>query len=207
MLGGPTPLWFNTYTSYLLYKVKDQFSPCRQGHGKNLFSVFLCRTHLRTTHQESKEKNVLGGPTPFWVGTYTSYLLYKVQDPFKPCRQSHGQNIFFFHFLGRTSLWVTGQETQEENVVGGPTLSWVGTYTSYLLYKVQDPFRPCRQVPWPKHFFFSFFLGRTSLCVIDQEPQEENVLGGPTSLWVGTYTSYLLYKVQDPSSPCRQSHD
>ena len=39
------------------------------------------------------------------------------------------------------------------------------------------------------------FLGRTSLCFIDQETQEENLLSGPTPLWVGTYTSYLWYKV------------
>ena len=53
------------------------------------------RTSLCTTDQATQEENVLGGPTPIGVGTYTSYLLYKVQDPFSPCRQSHGQNIFF----------------------------------------------------------------------------------------------------------------
>ena len=62
-------------------------------------------------------------------------------------------------------------------------------------------------VPWPKHFFLLFqFLARTSLCFTDQETQKENVLSGPTPLWVSTYTSYLLYKVQDPFSACRQSH-
>jgi len=45
-----------------------------------------------------------------------------------------------------------------------------------------------------KTFVFSFFLGRTSLCFTDQVTQEEIVLGGPTPLWVSTYTSYLLYK-------------
>ena len=66
-------------------------------------------------------------------------------------------------------------------------------------------------VPWPKHYLFlhlfRFILKRTSLCFTDQETQEENVLGGPTPLWVSSYTSYLLYKVQDPFSACRQSHD
>ena len=57
-----------------------------------------------------------------------------------------------------------------------------------------------------KTVFFCYFLGRTSLCFTDQETHEENVLGGPTPLWVSTYTSYLLYKVQDPFSACRQSH-
>ena len=60
-------------------------------------------------------------------------------------------------------------------------------------------------VPWPKHFFLLQFLGRTSLCFTDQETQEENVLGGPTPLWVSNYTSYLLYKVPGPFSACRQS--
>ena len=62
-------------------------------------------------------------------------------------------------------------------------------------------------VPWPKQgFLLYFFLGKTSLCFTDQETQEENLLGGPTPLWVSAYTSYLLYKVQDPFSACRQSH-
>ena len=39
---------------------------------------------------------------------------------------------------------------------------------------------------------FLQFLGRTSLCLTDQKPQEGNVHGGPTPLWVSNYTSYLL---------------
>ena len=109
------------------------------------FCYFLGRSRLCFTDQETQEENVLGGPTPLWVSTYTSYLLYKVQDPFSACRQSHGQNIFFFKVLGRTTLCFTDQETQEENVLGGPTPLWVSTYTSYLLYKVQDSFSACRQ--------------------------------------------------------------
>ena len=105
----------------------------------------------------------------------------------------------------RTSLCFTGQETQEENVHGRPTHLWVGTYTSYLLYKVQDPFSACRQSHGQNIFSLYLSLGRTSLCFTDQETQEENVLRGPTPLWVSTYTSYLLYKVQDLFSACRQS--
>ena len=380
VLGGPTPFWVSSYTSYLLYKVQDPFSACRQSQGQNIFFQFLGRTSLCFTDQETQEENVLGGPTPFWVSSYTSYLLYKVQDPFSPCRQSHDKNIFsifredqsllhrpknsgrecarwtnsllgqvlhqlspvqssrsiqtmqtvpwpkhffllnffrgpvfasqtkklrkrmclmdqlpigsvltpavsctkfkihlahadspmaktlvvffsifredqsllhrprnsgrecawwtnslvgqflhqlspvqssrsiqtmqtvpcpklafFFQFLGRTRLCFTDQETQQENVLGGPTPFWVSSYTSYLLYKVQDPFSACRQSQGQNIFFQ--FLGRTSLCFTDQETQEENVLGGPTPFWVSSYTSYLLYKVQDPFSPCRQSHD
>jgi len=106
-------------------------------------------------------------------------------------------------FLGGTSLCFTDQETQEENIFGGPTLSRVSTYISYLLYKVKDPFSPCRQFPG-QSIYFEVFLGRTSLCFTDQEIQEENMLSRPTPLWVSTYTSYLLYKVQDPFSSCRQ---
>ena len=108
--------------------------------------------------------------------------------------------------LGRTSLCFTDQETQEENLLGGPTPLWVSTYTSYLLYKVQDPFSACKQSHGRNRVSSITFLGRTSLCFTDQETLEENRLGGPTPFWVSTYTSYLLYKVQDPFSACRQSH-
>ena len=171
------------------------------------FFNFLGRTSLCFIDHETQEENVLGGPTPLWVSTYTSYLLYKVQVPFSACRQSHDQNDFFyFNFLGTTSLCFTDQETQEKNVLGGPTPLWVSIYTSYLLYKVQDPFSACRQSHDQNVFFYFNFLGMTSLCFADQETQEKNVLGGPTPLWVSIYTSYLLYKVQDPFSACRQSH-
>ena len=159
---------------------------------------FLVRSSLCLTDQETQEENVLGGPTPLRVSSHTSYLLYKVQDLFSACRQSHGQNI---KFLVRTSLCFIDQETQEEHVLGGPTPLWVSSYTSYLLYKVQDLFSACRQ----SHGQNIKFLVRTSLCFTDQETQEENVLGGPTPLWVSSYTNYLLYKVQDPFSTCRQS--
>ena len=106
-------------------------------------------------------------------------------------------------FVARTSLCFTDQETQEENMHGGPTPLWGSNSTSHLLYKVQDPFSACTQ-PICETFFPPLqFLVRTSLCFTDQETQEEHTLGGPTPLWVSTYTSYLLYKVQDPFSACR----
>ena len=81
--------------------------------------LFVGRTSLCFADQETQEENVLGGPTPLWVGTYISYLLYKVQDPLSACRQSHGQNIIYCSiFLRKTSLCFTDQETQEENVLG-----------------------------------------------------------------------------------------
>ena len=115
----------------------------------------------------------------------TPALLYKVQDPFSTCRQSYAQNSFILHFLERTSLCFTDQETQKENVLGGPTPLWVSTYTSYLLYKVQDPFSTCRQ-SYAQNSFILHFLERTSLCFTDQETQKENVLGWTNSL-VGQY--------------------
>ena len=97
MLRGPTPLWVSTYTSYLLYKVQDPFSACRQSHAHNFFppSIFLGRTSLCFTDQETQKENVLSGPTPLWVSTYISNLLYKVQDPFSAYRQPYGQKTFF----------------------------------------------------------------------------------------------------------------
>ena len=52
---------------------------------------------------------MLGGPTPLWVSSHTSYLLYKVPDPFSACRQSHDQNIllFFFPFFKRGPVFAS----------------------------------------------------------------------------------------------------
>ena len=97
---------------------------------------------------------------------------------------------FLFNFLRGTSLCLTDQETQEENVLGGPTPLWVSSYISYLLYKVQDPFSTCRLSHSQNRLSFQFFLGRTSLCFPDQETQEGDLLdGGLTSLWASFYTS------------------
>ena len=86
------------------------------------------------------------------------------------------------------------------------TNSLVGQYLHQLsLLQSSRSIQRMQTVSWPR-LSFSIFLGRTSLCLTDQETQEENVLGGPTPLWVSSYTSYLLYKVQDPFSACRQSH-
>ena len=46
--------------------------------------------------------------------------------------------------------------------------------------------------PSAKTFFLLQLLGGTSLFFTDQQTHEENVLGGPTPLWVSSYTSYLL---------------
>ena len=75
-----------------------------------------------------------GEPTPLWVSTYTSYLLYKVQDPFIACRKSISRNIVSFSLsLREDQSLLHRPRTQEENVHGGPTSLWVRTYTRYLL--------------------------------------------------------------------------
>ena len=43
-------------------------------------------------------------------------------------------------------------------------------------------------------YYLLKFLWRSSLCFTDHQTEEENVHGGPTPLWVSSYTSYFLYK-------------
>ena len=266
--GEPTPLRVSTYTSYLLYKVQDPFSACRQSHGRNIFFLFrfhggpvfasqtkklrkrigmvdqlppgsvltpaisctkfkiysahadspmaetfffllqfLGKTSLCFTDQETQEENTHGGPTPFWVSTYTSYLLYKVQDPFSACRQSHGRNIFFlFRFHGGPVFASQTKKLRKrigmvDQLPPGSVLTPAISCTKFKIYSAHA------DSPMAETFFFLLqFLGKTSLCFTDQETQEENTHGGPTPFWVSTYTSFLLYKVQDPFSACRQSH-
>ena len=138
-------------------KLKIHSAPANSPMAKTRFLSlhFFVRTSLCFTDQETQEENVLGGPNPLWVSAYTSYLLYKAHDPFSTGRQSHGQTRLVFLFLGRTSPCFTDQEAQEENEHGGPTPLWVSAYTSYLLYKAQDPL--VQTVPWPKHFLLLYF--------------------------------------------------
>ena len=175
---------------------------------KHFFPLqILRRTSLCFTDQETQEENTHGGPTPFWVSTYHQLSLAQSSRSIQRMQTVPWPKRFFpLQILEKTSLCFTDQETQEENRHGGPTPSWVSTYTSYLLYKVQDLFSACRQSHGRNVFFLLQFLGKTSLCFTDQETQEENTHGGPTPFLVSTYTSYLLYKVQDPFSACRQSH-
>ena len=76
-------------------------------------------------------------------------------------------------------LSLTDQETQEENVLSGPT----PLLPCYLLYKVQDPFSACGE-SYGQNIFFYFFnvLGRfvcdsqtkrlrNRMCLVDQLPR------------------------------------
>ena len=115
--------------------------------------------------------------------------------------------FFSFFFFSRQDQFLHHRPRALERECVWLTNSLLGGYVHQLsLVQSSRSIQPMQTVPWSKQFFFSFFLGRTSLCVTDQETQEEFVLGRPTPFWVGTYTSYLLYKVQDPFSPCTQSH-
>ena len=229
-----------------------------------LLLQFLGRTSLCFTDQQTQEENKLGGLTPLWVSSYPSSLLYKAQDLFSACRQSHGQNISSSSSILREDQSLLHRSTNAGREQAWWTNSLVGQFLHQLsLVQSSRSIQRMQTVPWPKHFFlFNFyrgpvfasqtkklrkrmclvnqlpcgsgltpaisctkikiysahadspmakivlllqFLGRTSLCFTDQETQEENVLGGPTPLWIGSYTSYLLYKAQDLFSACMQT--
>ena len=87
------------------------------------FTIFKVRTSLCLKDQETQEKNVLGGPSPLWVSSYTSYLLYKVQDSAHADSPITNTFNLLHNFLVGTSLCFTDQETQEENMLGGPAPS------------------------------------------------------------------------------------
>ena len=168
---------------------------------------FWERTSLCFTDQKTQEEIVHGGPTPFRVSTYTSYLLYKAQDPFSACRQSISRNILPFSFLlrGDQSLLHRPRKSGRECAWWTflPCGSVLTPAISCTKFKIHPAHADC---PLAKKLFLSLqFLERTSLCFTHQETQEENDLGGPTPLWVSTYTSYLFHKVQVPFSACRQS--
>ena len=258
MLGKPTPLWFGSYTSYLLYKDQDLFSACRQSHGQNSSSSSIFREDKSLLHRPRNS----GRECAWWTNSLVGRFLHQLSLAQSSRSIQHMQTVpwpkqFFFNFsggplfasqtkklrkrmclvaqlpcgsvptpaisctklkiysahadspmaktflliqfLGRTSLCFTDQQTQEENKLDGLTPLWVSSYPSYLLYKAQDLFSACRQ---------SHGQNRTSLCFTNQQTHEENVRGGPTPLWVSSYTSYLLYKAQELFSACscRQSY-
>ena len=118
--------------------------------------------------------------------------------------QSQGRNFFRFPLIFREDQSLLRRPRDSGRECAWWTNSLVGQYLHQpSLVKSTTFIQRMQTVPRPKHFFLLLqFLGRTSLCFIDQETQEENVHGGPTPLWVSTYTSHLLYKAQDPFSAC-----
>ena len=126
---------------------------------KTLFSfcLILGRTSLCFTDQETQEENVLSGPTPLWVGIYTSYFLYKVQDPFRACRQSHGQNILFFVFDFREDKSLLHRPRNSGRECAQWTNSLVSQYLHQLsLVQSSRSIQRMQIAPSPKHI---------SLCV------------------------------------------
>ena len=147
-----------------------------------------------------------GGPTPFWVSTYTSYLLYKVQDPFSACRESITRNVLSFSLVLRGDQSLLHRPRKSGRECAWWTNSLLGQYLHQLSLAQSSRSIQRMQISLAKTLFPSLqFLERTSLCFTHQETQEDNGLGGPTPLWVSTYTSYLFHKVQDPCSAYRQS--
>ena len=158
-------------------------SPMPKAFNNFFFQVFSERTSLRFTDQESQKENVLSGPTPLWVSSYTSYRLYKVQDPFSACRQSHGQSIYQF------LLW--GLFREDQSLPHGPrnsgrvcawwTNSLVGQFLHQLsLVQSSRSIQRMQTVPWPKFSFSIFKRGpvfasqikklRKRMCLVDQLP-------------------------------------
>ena len=120
---------------------------------------FLGRTSLCFIDQETQEENVHDGLTPLWVSTYTSYLLYKVQDPFNACRQSHGQNTFSFPLIFREDQSLLHRPRNSGRECAWWTNSLVGQYLHQLSLVQSSRSIQCMQtLPWPNTFSFSFIF-------------------------------------------------
>ena len=208
--GRECAWWTNSLVGQYIHQLSlEQSSRCRQSHGQDIFllSFFSGGTSLCFTDQETQEENVHTWWTNSLVGQYLNQLSLAHSSRSIQSMQTvpWPKQFFFSFFLGRRGLFFADQETQKENVLGGPTPLRVSntpaiSCTKFKIHSVHA------DSPMAKTVFSSVFSGRTSLCFTNQETQEENMLGGPAPLWVKTYTSYLLYKVQDPFSTCRQSH-
>ena len=124
-----------------------------------------------------------------------------------PCKQFHDQNILLFFsrpVLASPNKTFGNRMCLVDQLPCGSVLTPAISCTKFKIHSahVDSPMAETFN-----NFFLQVCLGRTSLCFTDQETQEENVLSGPTPFWFSSYTSYLLYKVQDPFSACRQSYD
>ena len=80
----------SSYTSYLL-KLKINSVHAESPMAKTFDNLCLRDFSYGRPLFASKTKNVHSGRSGWLVSFHTSYLLYKVQDPFSACRQS--QNI------------------------------------------------------------------------------------------------------------------
>jgi len=95
------------------------------------------------------------------------------------------------------SLCITGQETQEENLLGG-TNPFTGQSLHPSPVQSSRSIQRMKTVQAPRQvLIFHLFLMGPSLGLTDHETQEENLLGG-TNPFTGQfyYPIYLLYKAQ-----------
>ena len=116
----------------------------------------LARTSLCFTDQETQEENMHGRPTPLWVSTYTSYLLYKVHDLFSARRQSISPNFYFSqNFREDQSMLHRPRNSGREYAWW--TNSLVGQYLNQLtLVQSSRSIQHMQTAHLPKHFFFLF---------------------------------------------------
>ena len=114
---------------------------------------FRGRTSLCFTDQETQEENVHGGPAPLWVSIFTSYLLYKVQDPFSACRQSISRNIVSFSLILREDQSLLHKPRNSGRECAWWTNALVGQYLHQLsLVQSSRSIQRMQTAPWPKHF-------------------------------------------------------
>ena len=131
-------------------------------------------------------------PAPLWAGSYTQYLLYKVQDPFSACRQSNCSETYF-DIVSAIWMWDQSMLHRSRNARGefaggggGGTSSIVGRFL-HPISPVQSS-RSIQRMQTAQLFLNRIlilcrqFACRTSLCFTDQETQEENFQGGTSSL-------------------------
>ena len=138
-------------------------------------------------------------PTPLQVSSYTK-LLCRVQDPLSTCRQTQGFLSNFkpeqFPYLGSVCASQIKKLRKSFTRWNQLLCRSVLTPNSCTKFKIHKANADGPGVP--------NLISWTSLCLTDQETQEELYLVEPTHLQVSSYTK-LLCKVQDPLSECRQS--
>ena len=68
--------WWSSYVIYLLYKIQDPCSACRQSHGQNMFSShssFLGRTSLCFTAKRNS-----GRKCAWWTNSFVGQFLHQL---------------------------------------------------------------------------------------------------------------------------------
>ena len=126
-----------------------------------------------------------GGPTPFWVSTYTSYLLYKVQDPFSACRESITRNVLSFSLVLRGDQSLLHRPRKSGRECAWWTNFLLGQYL-HLLSLVQSS-RSIQHIQ--KNKTFQNILSVSSILREDQSPFHTPRKSGRECAW---WTSSLV---------------